>query len=166
MSGVSLSIPRRQGVFPLRTPAHLGRESVSSLERHGNFPEPRACLEHCQLPYHHSSLALLARQAAIREIISLLLFIPRANQQPTACTVERAPTPRAVGAPGSFSYQPGNQQQKTKGWEKEWRERDPVSARHPHNAQVPGERQSQAHQEPRATLHSSSFCSWGWGSGR
>lgn len=35
-----------------------------------------------------------------QEIISLLLFIPCVNQQPTACTVERAPAPRAVGVGG------------------------------------------------------------------
>lgn len=31
-------------MFPLRTPEHLGRESVSRLGRHGNFPEPRNML--------------------------------------------------------------------------------------------------------------------------
>lgn len=32
------------GTSPVRTPEHLGRESVSRLETYGNFPEPRSML--------------------------------------------------------------------------------------------------------------------------
>lgn len=90
------------GTSPLRTPGRLGRESVSRLERHGNFLEPRSMLGIVSTAASPLQPGLVREASRNQEIISLLLFIPRANQQPTACTVERAPAPRAVGVLGDL----------------------------------------------------------------
>lgn len=70
---------------------------VSRLERHGNFPEPRSMLGIVSTAASRLQPGLVSEASHNQEIISSLLFIPHTNQQPTACTVERAPAPRAVG---------------------------------------------------------------------
>lgn len=54
------------GTSPLRTPEHLGRESVFRLERHGNFPEPRSMLGIVSTAASPLQPGLVSEQATIR----------------------------------------------------------------------------------------------------
>lgn len=109
--------------------------------------------------------SLVSEASRNQEIISVLLFIPCTNQQPT---VERAPTPRAVRVLGTLSYQPGNKYQKTKSWERKRGSGGPDHRTRTQalliSAQCTDPRgEAEDHQESRAAYTPMlCCCAWGW----
>lgn len=81
------------GTSPVKTPEHP-RKKESPGGKAWKFLNPERVWN---MPlHHHSQPGLVSEASRNQEIISLLLFIPCSNQQPTACTVEGS-HPRAVG---------------------------------------------------------------------